>query len=210
MRKIAASLAAGCSIILKCPEETPGSPIGLVSCFHDAGVPAGVLNLVYGAPAEISEYLIPHPIMRKVSFTGSVPVGKHLAALAGLHMKRVTMELGGHAPVLVFDDVDTDDVAKLISAMKYRNAGQVCISPTRFFVHEKVYDKFVGKFTDHRQGHQGRRRPRARRPRWARSPTRAASMPCEASSATRRRRAPRSRPAASGSATRATSSSRRC
>jgi len=152
VRKIAASLAAGCSIIVKCPEETPGSPLALIKCFHDAGVPAGVINLVYGTPAEISEYLIPHPIVRKVSFTGSVPIGKQLAALAGLHMKRVTMELGGHSPVLVFDDVDADGVAKLMSAMKYRNAGQVCISPTRFFVHEKVYDKFVGTFTDVAKG----------------------------------------------------------
>jgi succinate-semialdehyde dehydrogenase / glutarate-semialdehyde dehydrogenase len=148
VRKIAAALAAGCSIILKCPEETPGSPIGLVRCFHDAGVPPGVINLLYGTPAELSEYLIPHPTVRKVSFTGSVPVGKQLSAIAGLHMKRVTMELGGHSPVLIFDDVDADGVAKLMTAMKYRNAGQVCISPTRFFVHEKVYDKFVGTFTD--------------------------------------------------------------
>ncbi len=152
VRKIAASLAAGCSIILKCPEETPGSPIGLVRCFHDAGVPAGVLNLVYGVPAEISEYLIPHPSIRKISFTGSVPVGKHLASMAGLHMKRATMELGGHAPVMIFDDVDTDAVASLTSGLKYRNAGQVCISPTRFFVHEKAYDKFVGKFIDLAKG----------------------------------------------------------
>jgi succinate-semialdehyde dehydrogenase/glutarate-semialdehyde dehydrogenase len=152
VRKIAAALAAGCSIILKCPEETPGSPIGLVRCFHDAGVPAGVLNLVYGVPAEISEYLIPHPSIRKISFTGSVPVGKHLNALAASHMKRATMELGGHAPVLVFDDVDSDHVAKMMGAMKYRNAGQVCISPTRFFVHDKVYDSFVSKFTDIAKG----------------------------------------------------------
>jgi len=148
VRKVAASLAAGCSIILKCPEETPGSPIGLVKCFHDAGVPPGVINLVYGVPAEISEYLIPSPIIRKVSFTGSVPVGKHLNALAASHMKRATMELGGHAPVLVFDDADVDGAAKLMGAFKYRNAGQVCVSPTRFFVHDKVYDKFVGQFID--------------------------------------------------------------
>ena len=152
VRKIAAALAAGCSIILKCPEETPGSPIGLVRAFHDAGVPAGVINLVYGVPAEISEYLIPHPSVRKISFTGSVPIGKHLASLAGLHMKRATMELGGHAPVMIFDDVDTDSVASLTSSLKYRNAGQVCISPTRFFVHEKAYDKFVGKFIDLAKG----------------------------------------------------------
>jgi succinate-semialdehyde dehydrogenase/glutarate-semialdehyde dehydrogenase len=148
VRKIAAALAAGCSIIIKCPEETPGSPIGLVKCFHDAGVPAGVLNLVYGVPAEISEYLIPHPAIRKISFTGSVPVGKHLNALAASHMKRATMELGGHSPVLVFDDADVEGAAKMMGAFKYRNAGQVCVSPTRFFVHEKVYDTFVGKFID--------------------------------------------------------------
>ncbi|HWB43929.1 MAG TPA: NAD-dependent succinate-semialdehyde dehydrogenase [Hyphomicrobiaceae bacterium] len=148
VRKIAAALAAGCSIIIKCPEETPGSPIGLVKAFADAGLPPGVLNLVYGVPAEISEYLIPHPVIRKVSFTGSVPVGKHLNALAASHMKRATMELGGHSPVLVFDDADVEGAAKLMGGFKYRNAGQVCVSPTRFFVHEKVYDNFVGKFID--------------------------------------------------------------
>src|SRR5690606_6177851 len=148
VRKISAALAAGCSIIIKCPEETPGSPLAIVRCFDDAGVPAGVINLVYGTPAEISEYLLPSPGIRKVSFTGSVPVGKHLNALAASHMKRTTMELGGHSPVLVFDDVDAEHVAKMMVAMKYRNAGQVCISPTRFFLQEKIYDKFVAKFTD--------------------------------------------------------------
>ncbi len=152
VRKIAASLAAGCSIIIKCPEETPGSPIGLLKCIHDAGVPAGVVNLVYGVPAELSEYLIPHPSIRKISFTGSVPVGKHLAALAAMHMKRATMELGGHAPVLVFDDADVDSATKIMVGSKFRNAGQVCISPTRFFVHEKVYDKFVGDFISAAKG----------------------------------------------------------
>lgn len=146
VRKIAAALAAGCSIILKCPEETPAAPIGLVQCFHDAGVPPGVLNLIYGVPSEISEYLVPHPTIRKISFTGSVAVGKHLNALAASHMKRATMELGGHAPVLVFEDADVGHAAKLMAAFKYRNAGQVCVSPTRFFVHEKVYDHFVADF----------------------------------------------------------------
>jgi succinate-semialdehyde dehydrogenase/glutarate-semialdehyde dehydrogenase len=146
VRKIAAALAAGCSIILKCPEETPAAPIGLVQCFHDAGVPPGVLNLIYGVPSEISEYLVPHPLIRKISFTGSVAVGKHLNALAASHMKRATMELGGHAPVLVFEDADVGHAAKLMAAFKYRNAGQVCVSPTRFFVHEKVYDNFVADF----------------------------------------------------------------
>jgi succinate-semialdehyde dehydrogenase/glutarate-semialdehyde dehydrogenase len=147
-RKIGAALAAGCSIIIKCPEETPGSCVALVRCFHDAGIPPGVVNLVYGVPAEVSEHLIPSPLVRKISFTGSVPVGKHLASLAAQYMKRTTMELGGHAPVLVFDDADADQAAKMTAAFKFRNAGQVCISPTRFFAHEAVYDRFVSTFVD--------------------------------------------------------------
>jgi succinate-semialdehyde dehydrogenase/glutarate-semialdehyde dehydrogenase len=147
VRKLSAALAAGCAIIVKPPEETPASPAELIRCFADAGVPAGVINLVYGVPAEISEYLIPHPLIRKISFTGSTAVGKHLAALAGAHMKRVTMELGGHAPSIVFDDADVDLASRLLSAHKLRNAGQVCIAPTRLLVQEKVYDAFVDKFT---------------------------------------------------------------
>jgi succinate-semialdehyde dehydrogenase / glutarate-semialdehyde dehydrogenase len=147
VRKLSAALATGCSIIVKAPEETPASPAELIRAFADAGVPAGVVNLVYGVPAEISEYLIPHPIIRKISFTGSTAVGKHLAALAGQHMKRATMELGGHAPVIVFDDADIDATVKMISATKFRNAGQVCASPTRFLVQEPVFEKFVEKFT---------------------------------------------------------------
>jgi len=145
-RKISAALAAGCSIIVKGPEETPASCAELVRCFVDAGVPEGTVNLVFGVPAEISEYLIPHPVIRKISFTGSTAVGKHLAALAGAHMKRATMELGGHAPAIVFDDADIDTATKLLSANKFRNAGQVCISPTRFLVQEGVYDQFVTQF----------------------------------------------------------------
>jgi succinate-semialdehyde dehydrogenase/glutarate-semialdehyde dehydrogenase len=118
----------------------------LIRCFVDAGVPAGVVNLVYGVPAEISEYLIPHPVIRKISFTGSTAVGKHLAALAGAHMKRATMELGGHAPAIVFEDADVELASKLLAANKFRNAGQVCISPTRFLVQEKVYEHFVDRF----------------------------------------------------------------
>jgi succinate-semialdehyde dehydrogenase/glutarate-semialdehyde dehydrogenase len=148
VKKMAAALAAGCSIIVKAPEETPASPAELIRAFADAGVPAGVINLVYGVPAEISEYLIPHPTIRKISFTGSTKVGKDLAAMAGQHMKRVTMELGGHAPVIVFDDADVESAAKIMVAAKYRNAGQVCISPTRFLVQEGVYDKFVKQFVD--------------------------------------------------------------
>ncbi len=146
VRKLSCAVAAGCSIIVKAPEETPASPAELIRAFADAGVPAGVVNLVYGVPAEISEYLIPHPVIRKISFTGSTIVGKQLAALAGKHMKRSTMELGGHAPVIVFEDADLDAAAKLLSGSKYRNAGQVCVSPTRFLVQEKVYDAFVEKF----------------------------------------------------------------
>jgi succinate-semialdehyde dehydrogenase/glutarate-semialdehyde dehydrogenase len=148
VRKLSCALAAGCSIIVKAPEETPASPAELIRCFADAGVPAGVVNLVYGIPSEISEYLIPHPIIRKMSFTGSTAVGKQLAAIAGAHMKRVTMELGGHAPSIVFDDADIDLAAKLLSITKLRNAGQVCVSPTRLLVQENVYNEFVGKFTE--------------------------------------------------------------
>ncbi len=146
VRKLSGALAAGCSIIVKAPEETPASPAELIRCFVDAGVPKGVIGLVYGVPSEISEYLIPHPIIRKVTFTGSTPVGKHLAALAGAHMKRVTMELGGHAPVIVMDDADVEVAAKQIATAKFRNAGQVCVSPTRFLVQETVYDQFVERF----------------------------------------------------------------
>src|SRR5213075_1961163 len=147
-RKIAASLAAGCSIIIKASEETPGGCIELVKCFEDAGVPPGVINLVIGVPAKISEHLIASPIVRKISFTGSVPVGKHLAQLAAKGMKRATMELGGHSPVVVFGDADPEKTADTISAFKYRNAGQVCISPTRFYVQEPVYDRFLKRFTE--------------------------------------------------------------
>ncbi len=148
VRKLSASLAAGCSIIIKAPEETPASPAELIRAYADAGVPAGVVNLVYGDPAEISSYLIPHPVIRKMSFTGSTVVGKQLAALAGAHMKRMTMELGGHAPVIIFDDADVDVAAKTMAGSKFRNAGQVCVSPTRFLVQEGIYNKFVDKFVE--------------------------------------------------------------
>jgi succinate-semialdehyde dehydrogenase/glutarate-semialdehyde dehydrogenase len=146
VRKLSAAVATGCSIIVKAPEETPASPAALIRAFVDAGIPAGVVNLVYGVPAEISEYLIPHPVIRKVTFTGSTPIGKQLAALAGQHMKRVTMELGGHAPAIVFDDADLELAAKTLAGAKFRNAGQVCVSPTRFLVQEKLYEPFVEKF----------------------------------------------------------------
>jgi succinate-semialdehyde dehydrogenase/glutarate-semialdehyde dehydrogenase len=146
VRKVSAALAAGCSVILKGPEETPASCAALVRCYADAGLPAGVLNLVFGVPAEVSGYLIPHPVIRKITFTGSTPVGKQLAGLAGLHMKRITMELGGHAPAIVFGDADIDAAIKQLAGAKFRNAGQVCVSPTRFLVHESVYQRFVEGF----------------------------------------------------------------
>ena len=149
VRKLSCAVGAGCSIIVKAPEETPAAPAELIRCFADAGVPAGVVNLVYGVPAEISEYLIPHPVIRKMSFTGSTAVGKQLAALAGAHMKRVTMELGGHAPAIVFDDADIGFASRMLAAAKYRNAGQVCVSPTRMLVQERVYDQFVEGFVQH-------------------------------------------------------------
>ncbi len=148
-RKIGGALAAGCSLILKASEETPGACVEVVRCFADAGLPAGVLNLVFGVPAEVSEHLIPKDDVRKISFTGSIPVGKHLAALAAKGMKRVTMELGGHSPVVVFADADPEKSAETIAAFKYRNAGQVCISPTRFYVQEPVYDRFLARFTEY-------------------------------------------------------------
>ncbi len=146
VRKISAALAAGCAIIIKGPEETPASCAELVRAYADAGVPEGVVNLVFGVPGDISGYLIPHPVVRKISFTGSTAVGKQLAALAGAHMKRVTMELGGHAPAIVFEDADVEAATKILSANKFRNAGQVCIAPTRFLVQEKVYEDFVDRF----------------------------------------------------------------
>lgn len=151
VRKAAAALATGCSILVKAAEETPAAPAALIRAFVDAGVPAGVVGLVYGNPAEISSYLIAHPVIRKVTFTGSTAVGKQLAALAGQHMKRVTMELGGHAPVIVAEDADLELAAKTASAAKFRNAGQVCISPTRFLVHESIKNDFAAVLTQHAQ-----------------------------------------------------------
>jgi succinate-semialdehyde dehydrogenase/glutarate-semialdehyde dehydrogenase len=152
VRKMSAALATGCSIIVKAPEETPAGPAALVKAFADAGVPAGVIGLVYGNPAEISGYLIPHPIIRKITFTGSTPVGKQLAALAGQHMKRATMELGGHAPVIVAEDADVALAVKTAGGAKFRNAGQVCISPTRFLVHESIRNDFAAALVKHAQG----------------------------------------------------------
>jgi succinate-semialdehyde dehydrogenase/glutarate-semialdehyde dehydrogenase len=145
-RKIGAALAAGCTLVLKPAEETPATAMALVQALMDGGLPAGVLNLVFGEPAFVSERLITAPQSRKVSFTGSAAVGRQLLRLASDGLKRTTMELGGHAPVIVFDDVDPARAAKLLVAGKFRNAGQVCISPTRFFVQSTAYDAFVEAF----------------------------------------------------------------
>jgi succinate-semialdehyde dehydrogenase/glutarate-semialdehyde dehydrogenase len=152
VRKLSAALACGCSFLVKAPEETPASPAALLQAFVEAGVPAGTVGLVFGDPAEISSYLIPHPVIRKVTFTGSTPVGKQLAALAGLHMKRVTMELGGHAPVIIAEDADVALAVKAAGAAKFRNAGQVCISPTRFLVHNAIKDEFTRALVQHAEG----------------------------------------------------------
>ena len=149
VRKLGAALASGCSFLCKAPEETPASPAALLQAFVDAGVPRGTVGLVFGDPAQISNYLIPHPIIRKVTFTGSTPVGKQLAALAGQHMKRATMELGGHAPVIVAADADVELAVKASGGAKFRNAGQVCISPTRFLVHNSIRDAFAQAMVKH-------------------------------------------------------------
>ena len=152
VRKVGPALAAGCSMLVKAAEETPAGPAAFIKAFADAGLPAGVLGLVYGNPAEISSYLVPHPVIRKITFTGSTPVGKQLAAMAGQHMKRVTMELGGHAPVIVCEDADIGLAVKAAGAAKFRNAGQVCISPTRFLVHESVKNEFAQALAKYAQG----------------------------------------------------------
>ncbi len=146
IRKIVAALGAGCTLVLKGPEDAPSAVVAIARLFHDAGLPPGCLNIVWGVPHEVSDFLIDSPIVRKISFTGSVQVGKLLAAKAGAVMKRCTMELGGHAPVIVCDDADIGKAADLMVGFKFRNAGQVCISPTRFYVQEGAYDRFVARF----------------------------------------------------------------
>ncbi len=152
IRKIAAAVGAGCTIVLKGPEDAPSGVVALARLFHDAGLPAGVLNIVWGVPSEVSDHLIDSPVVRKITFTGSVPVGKMLAAKAAALMKRSTMELGGHAPVIICDDADIDAAIKMLVPYKFRNAGQVCVSPTRFFVQEGVYERFVADFVGRTQG----------------------------------------------------------
>ncbi len=141
-RKLGAAIAAGCSIIIKSAEETPASALHIMRVLQEAGLPANVAQAVFGVPDEVSRHLLASPVIRKLSFTGSTVVGKHLARLAADNMIRTTMELGGHGPVLVFDDVDVERVVKLVSAQKTRNCGQVCVAPTRYIVQENIYDAF--------------------------------------------------------------------
>ena len=147
-RKMAGALAAGCTLIIKLAEETPATGLALVRALHDAGLPAGVLNAVFGVPAEVSTYLLDSPIVAKFSFTGSTAVGKLLAQQAARGLKRATLELGGHAPAIVCADAEVERAADLLTAGKFRNAGQVCIAPTRFYVHEQVHDAFVQAFVE--------------------------------------------------------------
>ncbi len=148
MRKVATAVAAGCSVIVKPAEETPGTAIAMARLYAQAGAPPGLVNVVFGVPAEVSKHLIGSTVIRKISFTGSIPVGKQLMRMAADGIKKITLELGGHAPVVVFDDVDVTQVAKMTAAGKHRNAGQVCISPTRFYVHKSIHGRFVETFTE--------------------------------------------------------------
>ena len=148
IRKVAGALGAGCSMLIKPSEETPGTAVSIAKCFQDAGLPPGVLNVVFGDPEKVSSHILSSRIPKKMSFTGSVPVGKHLQKLAADTMKRCTMELGGHSPFIVFDDADLESALNYAANFKFRNAGQVCISPTRFFIQEKVYKDFVEGVTE--------------------------------------------------------------
>ena len=147
-KKIAAALAAGCPVISRPPQETPGCTGELFRALSDAGIPAGVAQLVHGEADLVSRTLMASKVIRKVSFTGSVPVGKHLMKLAADEMKRITLELGGHAPVLIFDDCDLEKTLDMVVPQKFRNAGQVCVSPTRFYVQEGIYDAFLKGFSE--------------------------------------------------------------
>ncbi|MGB0506848.1 MAG: NAD-dependent succinate-semialdehyde dehydrogenase [Pikeienuella sp.] len=148
IRKVAGAIGAGCSIVIKPSEETPATAIAIARALQDAGLPDGVLNVVFGVPDTVSRHLLASPVFKKLSFTGSIPVGKHLQKLAADTLKRCTMELGGHSPVIVFDDADVEKALNVMGGFKFRNAGQVCISPTRFYVQENAYAKFVDGFAE--------------------------------------------------------------
>lgn len=151
VRKLAPALAAGCSVIIKPSEETSGCAIEVMRCFQDAGLPGDVAQMVFGVPDQISRHLLASSVTRKLSFTGSVPVGKHLMRLAADTMMRTTMELGGHGPVLVFDDCNLEQTLDTLVANKFRNAGQVCIAPTRFYVQQDIYERFAQGFAERTQ-----------------------------------------------------------
>ncbi len=148
VRKLSPAIASGCSVILKPSEETPASATAILQCFQDAGLPGDVAQIVFGVPDELSRTLLASPVTRKLSFTGSVPIGKHLMRLAADSVMKMTMELGGHAPVLVFDDCDLEKTLDMLVAHKFRNAGQVCVSPTRFYVQDGIYDRFAAGFAE--------------------------------------------------------------
>lgn len=148
-RKISAALAAGCAIVLKPSEETAGVALLIARAMQRAGTPAGLVNMVFGDPAGIAQQLCAAEAIAMVTFTGATSVGRQLGALAAAHMKKATLELGGHAPVIVWSDADLDRVAAATVAAKYRNAGQVCTSPTRFLVHDSVYAAFCDRFVAH-------------------------------------------------------------
>ena len=147
-KKLAALLASGCSSVLKPAEETPSATIAFLQCLVDAGLPAHVVNMVFGVPSEVSSFLIRDPRVAKITFTGSIPVGKLLAEQAGKHMKPVTMELGGHSPVLICEDADLDSAVDILVMRKFANSGQVCVSPNRFFVHESIVEEFTRRFCE--------------------------------------------------------------
>jgi len=146
-RKLGAALGAGCSCVIKPAEDTPASALLIAKALQEAGLPDGVVNVVFGVPAEVCPYILRSKVIRKLTFTGSVPVGKELSKICAENMIRTTMELGGHAPVLIFDDADLDQAIELSVAAKIRNGGQVCVSPTRFYVQDSVYERFVEEFT---------------------------------------------------------------
>ncbi|MBR8147265.1 NAD-dependent succinate-semialdehyde dehydrogenase [Burkholderia vietnamiensis] len=145
-RKLSAALAAGCSVIIKPGEESPATALALARALDDAGLPKGVLQVVFGVPDQVSTQLIASPVIRKVTFTGSVPIGRLLSARAAEGVKPITLELGGHGPVLVFNDADVEKAAVEGAANRFRGTGQVCISSTRFLIQREVYDEFVGHF----------------------------------------------------------------
>ncbi len=148
-RKISAALAAGCTIVIKPSEETAGVALLIAHALQRAGAPAGTVNMVFGHPADIADQLCTSPDVQMITFTGGTEVGKRLGAKAAAHMKKATLELGGHAPVIVWRDVDIDKVAAAAVATKYRNGGQICTSPTRFLIHESIYDAFCTQFAQH-------------------------------------------------------------